>query len=328
MKNMIEHVRIHAYGDASQLKTELLEVAPPPPGHVRIRHTAVGVNFVDIYHRTGLYPLPSLPSTLGVEGSGIIEAVGDGVPDALAGRRVAYAVPYAGAYAAARNLPVERILLLPNSIPLNLAAGVMLRGITAHMLFSHVRAPTPGDTVLVHAAAGGLGLILTQWAKSLGLRVIGTVSSRAKAELAMQHGLDRAVLYREEDFVSAARDFTGGAGVCYAIDGVGGETFKRTLDAVRPYGMVASIGQVAGDIGLIAPSDLGPYRSIAVSRPGVFRFMSDLGRYREGTEAVLARLQDGLRVEVGAILPLAEATNAHRLIESGRTSGVLLLQPG
>lgn len=327
MNRLFQHVQLRDYGDASKLEVDLLEVPPPPRGQIQIRHTAIGVNFVDVYHRTGLYPLTNLPATLGVEGAGIVEAVGPEVTDFEIGQRVAYAGPPVGSYAAVRNLPAERAVLLPDNVPSDIVAGSLLRGITAHMLLSHVRPVRNGDTILVHAAAGGLGMILAQWAKSLGARIIGTVGSRAKAALALAHGVDRAVLYREEDFVTAVRGFTHGEGVDYAIDGIGGETLKRTLGAVRPYGMVASIGQVAGDIGLIDPLELGPSRSIALSRPGVFRFMADLQRYHEGANATLAQLEKGLRVQIGTVLPLAKACEAQRLMEAGQTAGSILLRP-
>jgi NADPH2:quinone reductase len=327
MSDVIQHVRIHAYGASAQLETEWLPVPPPGPGQVRIRHAAIGVNFVDVYHRTGLYPLAALPAALGVEGAGVIEAVGPGVSGIAVGQRVAYAGAPVGSYAAVRNLPAERAVALPDAIPFDVAAGAMLRGITAHMLLAYVRQVRAGDTILLHAAAGGLGLIVVQWAKAMGARVIGTVGNRAKAELALAHGVDRVVLYREQDFVVAARDFTDGEGVDYAIDGIGGDTLRRTFDAVRPYGMAASIGQVAGDIGTIDPSELGPYRSIAFARPGVFRFMSSLQRYREGAQATLDRLAAGMRVRIGTQLALADAGEAHRLMEAGQTVGSVLLRP-
>ncbi|TFW09674.1 quinone oxidoreductase, partial [Oxalobacteraceae bacterium OM1] len=199
--------------------------------------------------------------------------------------------------------------------------------ITAHMLLHHVRPVRAGDTVLVHAAAGGLGLVLVQWAKALGARVIGTVGSDSKARLAMAHGLDRAVRYREEDLVDAVREFTGGHGVHFAVDGIGGETLAKTLACVRPFGVAASVGHVAGAVESVSMADLGPSRSIALARPGVFRFMSDLQRYRDGTAATLQRLAAGLHVEIGTRLPLAEAARAHRLLETGETSGSVLLLP-
>lgn len=324
---VVQQVRIRRLGDASVLQTESIALPPPGPGEVRIRHDAIGVNFVDVYHRTGLYPLPALPATLGVEGAGVVEALGAGVSGLAPGQRVAYAGAPVGGYAAARNYPAERLVILPDAVSFEQAAGAMLRGMTAHMLFTHVRPLHAGDTVLVHAAAGGLGLVLVQWAKALGARVIGSVGNRAKAELALAHGADQVVLYREQDFVAAARDFSGGAGVHYAIDGIGGDTLRRTLDAVRPYGMAASIGQVAGDIGPIDAALLGPARSIALARPGVFRFMTDIQRYREGADATLARLAAGMRVQIGRELPLASAAHAHRLLEAGDTVGSVLLRP-
>ncbi|WP_026076154.1 quinone oxidoreductase family protein [Noviherbaspirillum massiliense] len=327
MKTLSEQVRIHAFGAACELRAETIELPPLAAECVRVRHAAVGVNFVDVYHRTGLYALPSLPATLGVEGAGVIEEVGAGVSHLRAGQRVAYAGPPVGSYASVRDLPAERAIPLPDGIPCDQAAGAMLRGITAHMLFRYVRPIAAGDTVLVHAAAGGLGLVLVQWAKALGARVIGTVGSSAKAELALAHGLDCAVLYREQNFVAAVKEFTNGEGVHFAIDGIGGETVLRTLEAVRPYGMVASIGQVAGDIALLDTALLGPSRSIAFSRPGVFRFMSDLQRYREGAKATLERLAGGMKISVGMELPLSRAEEAHRMLEAGATTGSLLLRP-
>ncbi len=325
-KSLVQQVALPAYGDAAALQVQQAELPPPAPGEVRVRQAAAGVNFVDIYHRTGLYPLPALPAVLGVEGAGVVEAAGAGVNPQLVGQRVAYAGALGG-YAAVRNLPAQRAVVLPDGIAFEQAAGAMLRGITAHMLFSYVRPLRAGDTVLVHAAAGGLGLVLVQWAKAMGARVIGTVGSRAKAQLALAHGLDRAVLYREEDFVAAVRDFSGGEGVHYAIDGIGGETLLRTLEAVRPYGMAASVGQVAGQVAPLDPALLGPARSIALSRPGVMRFMSDPQRYREGADATLARLAAGMRIMIGKELPLADAAHAHRMLEAGETTGSLLLRP-
>lgn len=317
-------IRIHRTGEAGVLTAERVDLPPPAAGEVRVRHHYAGVNFVDVYQRTGLYPL-SLPAVPGVEAVGVVEAVGDAVTSVRIGDRVVHAGPPVGSYATARNLSAERVLPLPSDVSDETAAAGFLRGITAHMLFAHVRTPRAGETVLVHAAAGGLGLVLVQWAKSLGLRVIGTVSTAAKAELALAHGLDHAIRYRDEDFVAAVRRLTGAEGVDFAIDGIGGDTLLRTLDAVRPYGMVASIGQVAGTLGPIDPALLGPGRSIAFARPGVLRFMTELRRYREGAQAVLDRMSTGLRVPIDTVLPLTEAAEAHRMLEAGRAHGALLL---
>lgn len=318
---------IHQYGDASVLVPTEAMLPPPAAGEIRVRHTAIGVNYVDVYHRTGLYPLPALPAVLGVEAAGVVEAVGPGVDTVQVGQRIAYAGPPAGSYATARNLPAARAIPLPDDVPDDAVASLLLRGITTHMLLTYVYRLKAGDTVLVHAAAGGLGLVIVQWAKAMGARVIGTVSSTTKAELAMQHGLDHAIFYRDEDVVAAVMRLTDGKGVDYAIDGIGGQTLLDTLGCVRPYGMVASVGQVAGDSGPLDLSLLGPARSVALSRPGVFRFMTDLAQYREGADATLRQLQAGLKPTIGKVLPLAEAAHAHRLLESGATVGAVLLRP-
>lgn len=320
-------VRMQACGDASVLRCEDSTLEAPGPGEIRVRHRAIGVNYVDVYHRTGLYPVPALPATLGVEASGVVEATGPGVEGLAVGQRIAYAGMPLGGYASARNLPAERAVALPDAVSDDTIAALLLRGITAHMLFAHVRPLRAGDTVLVHAAAGGLGLVLVQWAKAMGARVIGTVGSVAKAELALGLGLDHAILYRERDFVDEVRKLTDGEGVDFAIDGIGAQNLISTLATVRPFGMVASIGQVAGDSGLLDPALLGPARSIALSRPGVIRFMSDSRRYREGVNATLARLQAGMKATISEVLPLGAAADAHRKLEAGQSAGAILLRP-
>lgn len=322
-----QQVVLERYGDPSELALRQIELPPPGPAQVRVRHTAIGVNYVDVYHRTGLYPLPALPAVPGVEAAGVIEAVGPGVDPQRVGQRVAYAGPPAGSYASARNLPAERAIELPDDVASDTIASLLLRGITAHMLLTHVRPTKAGDTLLVHAAAGGLGLVLVQWARALGVRTIGTVSSAAKAQLALEHGLDHAIFYREQDFAAEVRGLTGGEGADFAVDGIGGQTLIDTLGCVRPYGMVASVGQLGEPLGPLDLSLLGPARSVALSRPGVFRFVADLDRYREGVLATIRQLQGGLRAHVGEVLPLSQAALAHRRLESGATSGALLLRP-
>jgi NADPH2:quinone reductase len=326
MDELIEHVRIHRQGGAEQLETEWLAIAPPAAGEVRVRQQAIGVNFLDVYYRNGTYPLPHVPTTPGVEGAGIVEALGPGVTGFEPGQRVAY-TGLLGGYAAVRNVPADRLIAVPDEISLDAVAGGLLRGLTAHMLFAHVRELRAGDTVLVHAAAGGLGLVLTQWAIALGARVIGTAGNRDKAALALAHGAERVVLYREEDFVAAARDFTDGRGVDFAIDGIGGATLLRTFDAVRPYGMAASLGQASGSIEPVDLLQIGKPRSIAFARPSVMQSMTIPGLYREGAQATLARLAAGMRVPVGLDLPLARAAEAHAALEAGQTSGAVLLRP-
>lgn len=320
-------VVIAAYGGTTGLALDRAILPPPAAGEVGIRHTAIGVNYVDIYHRTGLYSLPALPAVLGVEAAGVIAAVGPGVESLHVGQRVAYAALPTGSYATRRNLAAERVIALPDDVADDDIASLLLRGITAHMLFNRVRRLNAGDTILVHAAAGGLGLVLVQWAKTLGARVIGTAGSPAKAALATRYGLDHAILYREQDFVAITKDLTQGEGADYAIDGIGGKTLLATLGAVKPFGTVASVGQVSGDPGPIELSLLGPARSIALARPSVFRFMRDAASYREAALAAIARLQTGMKANIGRILPLEQAAEAHRLLESGETSGSIVLRP-
>lgn len=320
-------VVVERYGDVSQLKARDFLLPAPGKNEVRVRHTAIGVNFVDIYYRTGVYALPDLPSGLGVEAVGIVEAVGAEVRGIEPGQRVAYAGPPVGSYASARNIPASRLLHVPDGLADDDVGALLLRGITAQMLLAHVYPVQSGDTILIHAAAGGLGLVLLQWAKRLGASVIGTVGSQAKAALAKQYGLDHPILYHEQDFVEEVRRLTDGRGVDYAIDGIGGKTLADTLSVVRPFGMAASIGQVGGDPGPIDWSMLGPTRSVALSRPGVFRFMSDQALYREGAAATFDGLKHGMKAHIGAVFPLAKAAEAHRALESGASAGSILLRP-
>jgi NADPH:quinone reductase len=314
-------------GGIEVLKPVRCELSDPGPGEVRLRQTAIGVNFVDIYQRTGLYPVPGLPAVLGVEAAGVVETVGDGVSSLRNGDRVAYAGPPIGGYAEARNIAADRLVPIPEGIDDRTAAAAMLRGITAHMLLFQVAPVHPGSTVLVHAAAGGLGLILTQWAKRLGATVIGTAGSRAKADLALNHGLDHVILYRDVDFVAEVRRLTDGRGVDVAFDGVGGETLLRTLDAMRPFGTVVSLGQASGSLPMISLTDLGPRRSLSLARPSIFAYSAIKEFYTPAMNAVFAELTRGLRVQIGAEFPLTDAGRAQSQLEQGATTGSILLIP-
>lgn len=325
---MIRSIRLSQPGGPEALRAERIDLPPAGPGELRIRHATAGVNYVDVYHRTGLYPLPAFPAVIGVEAAGVVEEVGAGVSGFAIGDRVAWAGLPAGGYAEARLLPAERAVRLPDGVEAVTAASLLLRGITAHMLLTRVRPLGPGDTLLVHAAAGGLGLVLTQWAKSLGATVIGTVGSPDKADIARAHGLDHAILYREADFVAETRALTDGRGVDLVVDGIGGDTLRRSLDAARAFGMVASVGQAGGPIPALDVADLGPRRSLCLSRPSVFGYMADLATYRTAAGAVLDRVAAGaLRVGPVACLPLEQATEAHRLLEGRGVGGALVLTP-
>lgn len=320
-------IELTAPGGIDRFRAATRVLPAPNAGEVRLRHTAIGVNFVDIYQRTGLYPVGATPAVLGVEGAGVVEAVGPGVTQLAVGDRVAYAGLPVGGYAQSRNIPATRLVPIPYGIDDRTAAAAMLRGVTAHMLLRQVCPTGPGTTLLVHAAAGGLGLLLTAWGKRLGARVIGTVGSPAKADLALAQGADHVILHKEQDFVAEVRRLTDGAGVDVAIDGIGGETLLRTLDAVRAFGAVASIGQASGALPDIPLSELGPRRSLSLSRPSVFAYANSIGAYRQAAEELFAELGRGLPVTIGAELPLARVADAHLMLERGETMGSLLLVP-
>lgn len=316
-------VQINETGAPDRLQLRDLVLREPGPGEVRVRQSFVGVNFVDIYHRKGLYPLPRYPATLGVEAVGTVEALGDGVAESTVGDRVGYAGLPAGSYTEACNLPANRLIKLPEDITDRQVAGSFLRGLTAYLLVKTVAAVRPGQTVLVHAAAGGLGLVLTQWLGLLGARTIGTVGSSEKAEIATAHGLDHAILYKREDFVTAVNELTDGAGVDYAIDGVGGDTLARTLGTLRPFGTAANIGQTGADV---PPLDVHTLTNRFVIRPSVLAYLKDETAYRAAAAAWFSVLRQGVKVATGHEYPLSEAAAAHAEMEAGRTTGMVRLK--
>lgn len=324
---MDQVVRMIGVGGVEQLEVVSCEPRIPGAGEVRIRHAAIGVNFIDIYHRSGLYPLVQLPAVLGVEGAGVIEAIGKGVSGLAIGDRVAYAGAPVGAYAATRLLPRSRAILLPDDIDLRVAAASMLRGLTAHMLLTRTYPVSANSTILVHAAAGGLGAMLVRWSKYIGATVIGTAGSSEKAEIARMHGADHVIIGREADIVSEVLNLTGGIGVDFAIDGIGGDMLNKTLACVRTFGTVASIGQAAGPIPPMSVDQLGPRRSLALARPSVMAYAADQDTYAAASEALITMMQAGVIADIGAEYPLAQAAKAQADLEDGRTTGSLLLIP-
>ena len=318
-------VSISGVGGVDQLEVVPCLPLMPGPGEVRIRHEAIGVNFVDIYQRVGLYPLP-LPAILGVEGAGLIEAVGEGVADIAIGDRVAYSCAI-GAYAATRLLPSERIIPLPDDISTRVAAASMLRGLTAHMLLTRTFPVSAGNTILIHAAAGGLGAMLVRWAKHLGATVIGTAGSAEKAQIAKTFGADHVIVGRNADIVSEIAALTEGRGVDFAIDGIGGDMLRKTFACVRPFGTVASIGQAAGPIPPISVEELGGRRSLSFARPSVMAYAADTHTYAVASEALIAVMQAGVVAEIGGEYSLVNAAQAHANLEAGHTTGSLLLIP-
>lgn len=301
------------------------EVAVAEPGHneVRIRQTVIGVNFVDIYYRTGQHPLSEFPAVLGVEGAGTVEAVGAGVAGFGPGDRVAYAGLPLGGYAEVRILPESRLIRLPAAITDRVAGSSMIRGLTAHMLLHKVYAVRDGDWVLVHAAAGGLGQFVTRWARRLGAKVIGTVGSPAKMAHAYAAGACEVLLHGEPGWPERVRQIADGKGVHLAVDGIGGAMLSQTLPVVRPFGIAANMGQPAGPIPPIRIEQLGSGR--ALTRPSVLAYANDPALYRAAAAELLSILEDGLENPIGAEFALRDAAAAHRELEAGRTTGSVIL---
>ncbi|MBD8161704.1 quinone oxidoreductase family protein [Erwinia persicina] len=304
-----------------------IEVYPgePGPDEVQIRHAVIGVNFVDIYYRSGLYPLPSSPAIPGFEGAGVVVARGCHVEGFSPGDRVAYTGNPLGAYCECRNIPAARLIKIPEGIDMRTAGSSMLRGLTAHMLLHKVWHVQPGEWLLVHAAAGGLGQLVTRWATLKGARVIGTTSTPARAAHVSAAGAVSVLLHTDPDWVSQVAEITGGSGVHFAVDGIGGSMLSATLGVVRPFGMVASMGQPAGPIPPVPVEDLGFSRSIALMRPSSIAYADDAVLYQRGAADLMAALQNGLINPVGAEFPLMEAGRAHASLEAGHTTGSVIL---
>lgn len=317
-------IRVHETGGPEVLRWEEVEVGEPAPGQLRIRQHAAGVNFIDIYHRTGLYPQP-LPFIPGQEGAGVVEAVGEGVAGFRPGDRVAYAGS-TGGYADERLIAGDRAVKLPDSISFEQAAAMMLRGMTAHMLLQRVRRTGAGDTILVHAAAGGVGLILCQWAKALGATVIGTVSTEEKAEIARAHGCDHPVVYTREDFAAEVARITGGARLPVVYDSVGRDTFLKSLDCLAPRGLMVSYGNASGPPDPIAPGLLAQKGSLFLTRPTLFHYIAERDELEQSAGELFAMVGSGrLHIDVGQRFPLRDAAEAHRALESRSTSGSTIL---
>ena len=317
-------IRVHRAGGPEVLQWEEDEIGAPGPAHERLRQEAVGLNYIDVYHRTGLYPQP-LPFTPGVEGAGVVESVGEGVKTVKPGDRVAYAGPIGG-YAEQRLIDAERVVKLPDSISFEAAAAMMLQGMTAHMLLRRVYEVKAGDTILVHAAAGGVGLILCQWAKALGATVIGTVSTDEKAELARAHGCEHPVIYTRQDFVAEVERITGGAKLPVVYDSVGKDTFLRSLDCVRPRGLMVSYGNASGPPEPMAPGLLAQKGSLFLTRPTLFNYIAAREELEDAAAELFEVVSSGkVRIEIGQRYPLEDAAEAHRALEARRTSGSTVL---
>ena len=321
-------IRIHAYGGPEAMVFEEVDVPPPGAGEVQIRQRAVGINYLDTYHRRGVFPLPALPGALGVEAAGEVVALGEGATRFRLGERVAYAFPPVGSYTGLRNMNERWLLRVPAGVDDETAAAVTLQGLTAHMLMRRVARPEAGQTLLVHAAAGGLGSLLTQWGRRLGCRVIGVVGSAAKADLARAQGCDEVILGSEEPFVDGVRRLTGGAGVDVVFEGIGGEVFQQSIGITKPFGLVVNLGQAGAGLPTVSLADLGPARSVGIAVPGVFAYVRTHPDLQAAADEVYGLVASGaLTLRIGGRFPLRDAAEAHRALESRATTGSLVLLP-
>jgi len=321
-------IRMHSTGGPEVLSWESYDPGMPGPGEVRLTHDAIGLNFIDVYQRTGLYPLPSMPAIPGLEGAGIVDLVGEGVEDLKKGDRVAYAGVPPGAYCQIRCIPAHRLVKLPQAISTRDAAGIMLQGMTARYLLKGCYKVGPGTTILIHAAAGGVGSLVCQWAKHLGAITIGTVGSREKAAIAKENGCTHTILYQEEDFVARVREITKGQGVDVVYDSIGKSTFMKSLDCLRPTGMMVSFGQSSGPL---EPFNIG----LLAQKGSLFLTRPSLMHYTATRQDLLAHAEDLFNVVTAGVVKirimreyaLQDAAQAHRDLEDRKTTGSSILIP-
>ena len=325
---MPKAIRIRRTGGPDAMQWEDVEVGAPGPGEIRIRHEAVGLNYIDVYFRTGLYPAPSLPFSPGMEGAGVVEAVGEGVGSVAVGDRVAYAAPPVGSYAEERLMPAGKVVKVPAGIDSQQAAAMMLQGMTVEYLLRRTYPVRSGETILFHAAAGGVGLIACQWAKELGATIIGTVGSDEKAALARAHGCDHPIVYTRENFTERVRALTDGAGVPVVYDAVGRDTFEGSLDCLAPRGTLVSFGQSSGKIDPFDIGVLSAKGSLYLTRPTLMTYTESRTDLEASAEALFDVVGRGaVRITVNQTFPLAEAAAAHRALESRQTTGSTILMP-
>lgn len=325
---MIKAIQIRETGGPEVLQLADVEIAAPGPGQALVAHKAIGVNFIDCYFRSGLYPSPTgMPFIPGSEGAGIVEAVGPGVTAVAPGDRVAYVVG-PGSYAEKRLVPADRLVRLPDAIGFDTAAAMMLKGMTVQYLLNRTYKVGPGTTILFHAAAGGVGLIAGQWAKALGATVIGTAGGAAKCDLALRHGYDHVIDYRSEDFVARVKDLTGGQGVDVVYDSIGKDTFPGSLDCLKPLGLWASFGSASGPVPDFSVGLLAQKGSLFATRPTLFTYIAK----RADLEAIAGDLFDkvasgAVKIDIANRYPLADAAAAHRDLEGRKTTGASILVP-
>jgi NADPH2:quinone reductase len=320
-------IRIHATGGPEVLVFEEVAVGAPGAGEARIRHTAIGLNYIDTYHRSGLYPLP-LPAGIGLEAAGVVEAVGPGVDWVKTGDRVAYCGGPPGSYATERVMPAERLVKIPDGIDDVTAATLMLKGLTVQYLFRQTYALKPGETILFHAAAGGVGLIACQWARALGVTMIGTVGSEAKAQLAAANGCAHTIDYTREDFVARTKELTGGKGVPVVYDSIGKDTFPQSLDCLSPRGLFVSFGNATGPIAAFNIGLLAQKGSLFATRPTLFSYATNRASIKTMTDDLFSQVLAGkIKSEARQKFALKDAAAAHRALESRATTGATVLLP-
>jgi NADPH:quinone reductase len=324
---MTHAIRFHQTGGPDVLRYEAVDVPPPAQGEARVRHTAIGVNYIDTYHRGGLYPLP-LPSGVGSEASGVVEAVGAGVSDVKVGDRVGYCMGPIGAYSEARNIPADRLVPLPADIPDRDAAALMLKGLTVQYLLRQTYPVKAGETILFHAAAGGVGLIACQWARALGVTLIGTTSSDDKAALAKDHGAAHVIVYTRENFVERVKALTNGAGVPVVYDSVGKDTFPASLDCLAPRGLFVSFGNSSGPVAAFNLGVLAQKGSLFATRPTLGTYTAKRADLLAAADELFGLVRAGkVKADVRQTLPLKDAALAHRQLESRQTTGATVLLP-
>ena len=324
---MAKAIRMTRTGGPEVLEYVDVEVGEPGPGEARVRQHAIGLNFIDVYFRTGLYPMP-LPSGLGQEGAGVVEAVGEGVTHVQPGDRVAYAGRPNGAYSALRTMPADILVRLPDAIDFETAAAMMLQGLTVQYLFNGTYQIKPGQTILFHAAAGGVGLIACQWARAMGVNLIGTVGSKEKAALATAAGAAHVINYNEEDIVARVLEITDGAKVPVVYDSVGKDTFIRTLDCLQPRGLMVSFGNASGPVPPFTMNELASRNSLYLTRPSLGAYVATRDALEERAADLFAMVESGkVKIDIHQRFPLAEAAQAHIALEARRTTGSTILLP-
>ena len=325
---MSKAIRMHQTGGPEVLGWEDVEVPAPGPGQVLLRHTAVGLNYIDTYHRSGLYPVPSLPSGLGMEAAGVVEEIGEGVTDLKAGERIVYAGGPPGAYAERRTMSADRLVPIPDGIDDHTAAAMLLKGLTVQYLIRQIHAVRAGETILVHAAAGGVGLILCQWARHLGAMVIGTVGTEEKAELARANGCDHPILYTRENFTERVRELTDGKGVPVVYDSVGKATFEGSLDCLSPRGLMVTFGNASGAVPAVEPGILSTKGSLFLTRPTLVHYTATRSDLLAASKDLFDVVTGGhVKIRVHQTYPLAETAQAHRDLEARKTTGSTVLLP-